>query len=365
MKIDSHEIDVVDVPLERPFLSGGTVYSSALRHVILTMRTDEGVTGLGWGFSHSHVMLRSLRTAVEEVATHLQGQDPMCREAVQREIDRVTRWAGPGMTHWISAMVNFALYDIAGKALGQPVYRLLGANRTDSVPCYASGWLWRDYTLDELYETAGQLRERGFRAMKFRCGAEERASAEGERARAVRSAVGDEFPLMVDINEGWNVPRTMEVARHFEKHGVFWLEDPLDHRDIRGYRQLTDALDIAITHGEYNYGYEAFRRIMEADACDIAMIDAHHAGGIDAWRKAAAVCDAAMRPVVTHLSPEINVHLAAATRNCMTTEYMPWSFGLFEESMEIDAEGRLLVPQAPGLGVTLNRDMVDARRVDE
>ena len=358
MKITSHEVIIVDSPLERPFTSGGVIPSSSLRHVILKLHTDEGISGLGWSFSHSHNLIPALANAIDDVVSLIHGDDPLMREEIREKILKVTRWAGPGLTHWVQATVNFALWDITGKAAGEPVWKLLGGHASSTVPTYASSWLWRDYSLDELNETAGELAQRGFNAMKFRCGSEDTISAEADRAHAVRSAVGDDIRIMVDINESWDVPRTMEVARHFESQGVFWLEDPIDHRDLTGYRQLTNALDLSICHGEYNYGHEPFMNIVQAGAVDIAMIDAHHAGGIDAWMKAAAVCEAAYRPVVTHLSPEIAVHLAAATPNCMMVEFMNWSFGLFNEVMEIDSDGRLIVPQAPGLGVTLNEDAV-------
>ena len=356
MKIKSHEIIVVDNPLERPFMSGGKIPSAALRHVILKLRTDDGIEGLGWAFSHSHRMLPALISAIDDIATYIEGSDPLMREAISNDIAKVIKWTGGGLSHWVQATINIALWDIAGKALGQPVWKLLGGHSADTIPTYASGWMWRDYSLDELSETAGQLKERGFTAMKFRCGSESSAAAEGERARVVRQAVGDDIQIMVDINEGWDIPRTMEAARHFESYNVFWLEDPIDHRDLQGYRQLVNSLDISITQGEYYYGYEPFLSLVNAGAADIMMIDTHHAGGIDAWMRAAAICEAAHRPVATHLAPEIAVHLGAAAPGVMTVEYMNWSFGLFNEPMEIDAAGRLKVPQAPGLGVSLNED---------
>ena len=117
-------------------------------------------------------------------------------------------------------------------------------------------------------------------------------------------------------------------------------------------------LDISITQGEYYYGYQSFLTLVNAGAADIVMIDTHHVGGIDGWMKAAAICNAAHRPIATHLSPEIAVHLGAAAPGVMMVEYMPWSFGLFNEPMEIDAAGRLKVPQTPGLGVSLNEDAI-------
>ncbi len=358
MKIASHEIVLVDNPLERPFMSGGTIPSSSLRHVILKLRTDDGIEGLGWAFSHSHRMLPALISALDDIATHIEGADPLMREAIAADIDTVTKWTGGGISHWVQATINIALWDIAGKAAGQPVWKLLGGHAADSVPTYASGWMWRDYDLDELSETAGELKERGFTAMKFRCGAEANAAAEGERARVVRQAVGDDVQLMVDINEGWDIPRTIAGARQFEAYDVFWLEDPIDHRDLQGYNQLVNLLDINITQGEYYYGWQPFLPLVNAGAADIIMIDAHHAGGIDAWMKAAAICEAAYRPVATHLAPEIAVHLGAASPAVMTVEYMNWSFGIFNEPMELDDAGRLKVPQTPGLGVSLNEEAI-------
>jgi L-alanine-DL-glutamate epimerase-like enolase superfamily enzyme len=172
--------------------------------------------------------------------------------------------------------------------------------------------------------------------------------------------VGDDVKIMVDINEGWDIPRTMAVARYFEAHDVFWLEDPIDHKDFDGYRQLVNALDIPITQGEYHYGPQPIYEVVKNGAADIVMIDAHHVGGIDPWMKAAAVCELGNKPVATHLSPEIAVHLGAATSNLLTVEYMTWSFGMFNESMDLDENGDLKLPQGPGLGVSLNEDTVKA-----
>jgi|GEM_PF-622874 L-alanine-DL-glutamate epimerase-like enolase superfamily enzyme len=360
MKITSHEILIVDNPLERPFMSGGTVPASAMRHIVLKLQTDEGVEGLGWAFSASQVMIPALTSAIDQVATHIEGYDPMLRDQIRKEIHRVIRWSGPGMSDVVQATISFALWDIAGKALNTPVWKLLGAHTSEAVPTYASGWMWRDYTLDELAETAVQLKERGFTAMKFRCGAESSAEAEAERARVVRDAVGPDVKIMVDINEGWDIPRTMEVARYFEAYDVYWLEDPIQHNDFAGYNQLVNALDIPITTGEYHYGHRPIYDLVTAGAADIVMIDAHHVGGFDPWMKAAAVCEMANRPVATHLSPELAVHLGAATSNLLTVEYMTWSFGLFNESMDLDENGDLKLPQGPGLGVTLNEDTVKA-----
>ena len=107
MKITSHEVIVVDNPLERPFMSGGIIPSSVLRHVILKLHTDEGVSGLGWSFSHSHRLIPALANALDYIASLIHGDDPLMREEIRQKISRVSRWAGPGFTHWIQATVNY------------------------------------------------------------------------------------------------------------------------------------------------------------------------------------------------------------------------------------------------------------------
>ncbi len=359
MKIASHDLVVVDLPIDPPFMD-----RTSIRHIVLKLRTDDGIEGLGWAFLPGP-MGRALARAIADIAALLHGDDPLLREQIDGKIRSLTDSAGPGMTHYVRAVVNIALWDITGKALGQPVWKLLGGHEATSVETYASGWLWRDYSLDALSETAGKLVARGFTSMKFRCGAEPRMADEAERARVVRDAAGDDVTIMVDINQGWDVQRSVEGGRHFEAQGVYWLEDPIDYRDIGGYVQLVNSLDIAITHGEYNYGFEPFGPIVDHRAADIVMIDAHHVGGIDAWKKAAHIAAGAHRPVVTHLSPEIAVHLSAAIPNTKTVEFMPFSFAMWQEPIDIDSDGRLPVPQAPGLGVALNDDIVNAHLVTE
>ncbi|MFP6570837.1 MAG: mandelate racemase/muconate lactonizing enzyme family protein [Dehalococcoidia bacterium] len=358
MKIVSHEIVWVDVPLPRPFVSGSGFRASEVRHVVLKLRTDDGIEGLGWAYAHSHTMLPALGSAIDDVATMIQGMDPFMRNEIQNRINRATQWTGGGLNEWVSAVINFALYDIAGKALGQPVYKILGGLHTESVPTYASHKLWRDWSLDDLATGAAEIKADGFKMLKFRVGANDAALDERERAKVVREAVGPDYPIAVDINQGWDVARTMEVVPYLEEFRVHWLEDPIHRHDFVGYRHLVDALNIAITHGENLWDWRLFLDVVKQGAVDIAMIDAHHVGGIDGFIKAAAVCDAAYRPVVTHLSPEIAVHLGASVSNCTLVEYMHWSFGLFEDTSQINAEGRMIVPQKPGFGVTLNEELL-------
>ncbi|MGF1597806.1 MAG: mandelate racemase/muconate lactonizing enzyme family protein [Acidimicrobiales bacterium] len=358
MLLDSHEVVVVDVPLARPWMG-----IDEMRHVILRLRTTDGVEGLGWAAAFDDTLVPALASATDAVAAILHGADATQLQRLTARVARLVGYWGPGLTRYVEAMIDIALHDLNARAAGVSVASFLGAGGVGAVPVYASQHLWRDWDLTALAAGAAALVDEGWVAMKFRIGANRLATDEAERARVVRQAVGDDIALMVDVNQGWDVARTKEVAPLLEPHRLTWLEDPIDHRDLAGYRRLVAEIGIPITHGEYHFDTEPFGRIAAERAADVVMIDAHHVGGIRRWREAATVCAAGHLPVATHLSPEIGVHLAAATLNCTMLEYMDWSVNLFEERLELDADGRAVVPDRPGLGVTLDGDLLASRRV--
>ena len=342
MRLVAHEVLIVDVPLERPFMG-----VTEMPHVILRLQTDDGVEGLGWALGFQPHLIPALASAVDEVAATLHGADPTHLQALNGRVSRLVAYWGPGLTRYVEAIIDIALHDVVATAGGQSVAALLGGGGVETVPVYASQHLWRDWDLDALGTGAQALVEGGWRAMKFRIGANRKASDEAERARIMRQAVGDGIDVMVDVNQGWDIARTKEVAPLLAPYGLAWLEDPIDHRDIDGYRRLVGEVGIPITHGEYHFDTEPFGRIAAGRAADVVMIDAHHVGGMIRWMEAAAICAGGHLPVATHLSPEIGVHLAAAAPNCRTLEYMDWSVNLFTERLALDADGRMVVPAGP------------------
>ena len=278
------------------------------------------------------------------------GEDPLETEKLWYKMYRENIYGGRrgvGL-HAISG-IDIALWDIKGKALGQPLWKLLGGRR-NRVPCYASGHLWRTYDLDALAEWGPKLVDQGFRAMKFRMGDEASWEAEVERMRVMRQAVGPQIDLMVDINQGWDVNRAIRVGRACQAYDLYWLEDPIHFEDYNGFAAIANALDTPVTAGEYLYGIRPFAQLL--GSVDIAMIDLLRAGGITPWMKIAAAAEAFNTPVVTHLAPEILAHCAAAAPNGLIVEHMPWSFPLFTEEPVVE-NGEIVLSDKPGLGLEL------------
>ncbi len=161
---------------------------------------------------------------------------------------------------------------------------------------------------------------------------------------------------MVDINQGWSVDRAIAVGRGMAEYGLFWLEDPTHFQDYAGLARIADALDTPIAAGEYHYGVEPFRHMLEARSVDVVMVDLLRAGGITQWMKVAHMAEAHNLPVVTHLAPEVLGHALAAAPNGLYVEHMPWAFPLFEEPPRVNGEGMLALSDAPGLGLSFDED---------
>jgi L-alanine-DL-glutamate epimerase-like enolase superfamily enzyme len=295
-------------------------------------------------------LTRALREAVEALGALVIGHDPLRVAAIAAKLRQAASSAGPGglFTLALSA-IDMALWDIKGKALGQPLCTLLGGHR-ERVPTYASGALMRPHPVDYLAEAGPRLLGMGFRQMKMQLGAEPTVAREVERVRVLRQAIGEDIDLMCDINQLWNVNQAIEIGRRVEPYHLFWLEDVVAHDDYQGLARVADALTTPIAAGEYHYGIRPFRHMLTAGSIDIAMIDLVRVGGITQWMKVAGMAEAFNVPVVSHLIPEIHVHLVAAIPNGLTVEYMPWTLRLFEETPVIE-DGQIVVPQKPGLGL--------------
>jgi L-talarate/galactarate dehydratase len=163
--------------------------------------------------------------------------------------------------------------------------------------------------------------------------------------------------LMCDINQRWSVQQAISFGKRVEDVGLYWLEDVTACDDFDGLARASAALDTPVAGGEYLYGPVPFRHMMEARSVDIVMIDLIRAGGITQWMKIAAMAEAFNLPVVSHLVPEIHVHLVAAVPNGLTVEYMPRALRLYKETPKIE-DGMLVVPQKAGLGLEFDPEVL-------
>jgi L-alanine-DL-glutamate epimerase-like enolase superfamily enzyme len=325
--------------------------------VFVELLTDDGIEGIGLTYWHG-AMAPALRAAVEALARLCIGLDPLRVEhvasALRHGVGR-TSAEGSGIFHLAMAAIDMACWDIRAKAAGQPLAVMLGGYR-DRIPGYASGALLRGYPVSVLEQTAGKLVGLGFRQLKMQCGTEQTPGESVERVRVVRETVGSDVGLMLDVNQLWSTHEAVELGTRLEPWQLSWIEDPVVP-DPAALAEVARALRTPVTAGEYSYGIAQFRALIEARAVDIVMIDLLRVGGVTSWLKVAALAQAYNLPVVSHRLPEIDVHLVSAVPNGLTIEYRPLTAGLFAQVPEL-ADGRVLVPARPGLGLQLDGDAV-------
>jgi L-talarate/galactarate dehydratase len=361
MKITHVTTRVLRTPADNRFVVGLPLPTDTREFVTLELGTDQGLVGVGLTF-FGGALTPALKLAVETLATLAIGHDPTQVEAIAARLRAAAGACGPGGIFALAlAAVDMACWDLKGKAVGQSVCALLGGLR-ERVPTYASGALMRPHPIDYLAKAGPRLAGMGFRQMKMQCGSEPSLAASVERVRVMREAVGADVDLMCDINQLWSVSHAIEVGRRIEPYHLYWLEDPTAHDDYAGLARITDALTTPVAAGEYHYGIVPFRHMLEARSVDIVMIDLLRVGGITQWMKVAGMAEAFHLKVVSHLIPEIHVHLIAAIPNGLTVEYMPWSERLFEEVPPIEG-GELVVPAAPGLGLAFDQAAIKRYQV--
>ena len=331
--------------------------------VTLELGTDQGIEGVGIS-SCGDAMGVVLKVAVEKMAELIQGMDALRPEAIAAKLRAAASGAGPGGIFTTAlAAIDIAIWDIRGKAANQPVATLAGGHR-ERVPTYASGALARNFPAEHNASVAAELKAQGWKQMKTQMGGMGYSNAEEvRRMRLIREAIGEDVDLMCDINQNWSVHQAIDMGRRLEHVNLYWLEDPTVHDDYAGLARINAEVPMPIAAGECVYGSVPFRHLIEARAIDFVMIDPFRAGGITPWLKIAHMAEAFNLPVVSHVMPEILVHVVAACPNGLTVEYMPWMLALYEETPTIE-NGMLVLPNKPGLGLKFDEKAVAAFRVD-
>lgn len=352
MKIQKVTVDVLETPVQLQYVAAGHAASN-IYHVLTRIQVAGGIEGIGFDVGTRPTMVKSLAETANELGQLLVGMNALDIEACRAAMEKAGDWVGPGgMFSMAISPLDVALWDIKGKVVGQPLYRLLGGHR-DRAPAYASNNLWYSIPTDSLARAARDHVERGFDKLKLRLGHEPTPAAEVRRVRAVQDAVGPDVQLMVDIAETWSFHQAVAGGRALQEAGIIWLEDPVNHQDVTGLAHIAQTLDVPVAAGEHLYGLAPFAQTLEARAVDIAIIDLARVGGITPWLKVAAMAEARGIPVAGHVIPEVHVHLLSAVPNGHLVESMPRSEPIFKTRLELE-KSCLVAPTTPGLGVELD-----------
>ncbi len=212
-----------------------------------------------------------------------------------------------------------------------------------------------------MLENATASREAGIGGIKIKVGHPDR-NVDMTRLTAMREHLGDDFPLMVDANQQWDRPTAMRMCRAMEPFNLIWIEEPLDAYDYLGHAELARAIDTPIATGEMLASIAEHVKLIENGSCDIIQPDAPRVGGITEFLRLTTLAAQAGLQLAPHFSMEIHCHLAATYPIEPWVEHFDWLDPLFNERMQI-ADGRMIVSDRPGLGVTLS-DQLRAWTVD-
>ena len=261
--------------------------------------------------------------------------------------------------------IDIALWDLMGKAASRPVHALLGGALRSRVPAYVTGFYYRDGERpDDLRREAALYLEHGYRTIKVKV-AGLPPEADAERVAVIRKAVGPDVAIMLDANQGWDLPSAVRATRLCEPHDIFWLEDPMPWYDERhALRRLKTEVDVPISAGETEYTPFGLRTMVAEGLVDYLIIDSTWAGGLTVWRKAAVMAELYQIPLAAHHDPQIHVHAVASSPTGFILESFadptrdPLWFELFREQPKI-VDGFMAVPDTPGLGLELRQDTLE------
>jgi L-rhamnonate dehydratase len=345
--------------------------------LIVRVHTDEGITGIGEVDSaplaaqaailgpYSHTITSGLKHIIL-------GEDPFETEYIWDKMYRQNIYAGRfGIGLHAMSGIDIALWDIKGKKLGMPVWKLLGGGFRKSIRCYSSSLFGP--TPEATGEMARRFAGQGFTAVKFGWAPMGKDAVTDRRlVEEARRGLGDAPDLMIDAGLVWDAKTAIQRAHTFSEYNIFWLEEPLAPDDYAGYRKLAQATGVRIAAGEEESGRRTYQRLFDEGQIDIGQVDLTRCGGFTEAMKIAAMAADRGIPVANHgFTTYINVaaalHWLASIPNALIAEYVTEQGTTLRDQLtrqRIRArDGQLEIPREPGLGIDLDEENLNRFRV--
>jgi L-alanine-DL-glutamate epimerase-like enolase superfamily enzyme len=238
------------------------------------------------------------------------------------------------------------MWDAWARTLDVPIWKLFGASHR-RVPVYGSGG-WLSYSIDELVDEVVGYKNRGFRAVKIKVGSAD-PEEDIRRVAKVREAVGNDIDIMIDANQGCDLPQAMYLAEALIPYRIRWFEEPLDHEDFQGYARLRAKTGVSIAMGEREYGTVALRELVSRGAIDLWQPDLIRIGGVEAWRSSAGFAEAHHIPVLPHYYKDYDVPLLCGVAQPYGAESFDWIDGIIDAPMRVE-DGWAYPREEPGWG---------------
>lgn len=347
----------------RPIANGKHTYTHC-GLAIIRIDTDEGISG--YGFSGPVLGLNPF-SLTEEIKPVLLNQDPMRIEYLW-DCMYVPKLIGrKGISTRTISGIDIALWDIRGKALGIPLYRLLGMYR-ESVPAYiAGGYYEKDKTLKDLQKEMEGYINRGVAGVKMKVGALS-IKEDVARVKAVREAIGPDKVLMLDANCAYSYYRGAEFAKRVEEYEIYCLEEPVAPHDYEGMKKIAAKTTIPLAAGENEYTKWGFQELINTEAVPILNPAPFLMGGVTEFLKVAALSQTHCLELAPHGDQTINVSLGTAVSNVSYVEYYPQEYDelwnqVLSHRLELNSNGEICPPDRVGIGFEPNYEVLEPYRI--
>jgi L-rhamnonate dehydratase len=345
-----------------------SVEPQPIHEIYVEVRTDEGITGIfGPIDAYQAYLIHAF------LKPFLIGRDPLATELLHDQMLRLNRHGRSGMFMTAVSPVDCALWDLKGKAWGQPIYRLLGGPTRPAVPAYAS-MLGYSIEPEAAANIALEFKNKGFNAQKwfFRYGPGDGAQGKGKNValvQALREALGSFYTLMFDAFWGWDGPYATEMVKALEPYNITWLEEPLPPERVGAFRKLRAGTDVPIATGEHVYTRWQVKELLVAEAIDVVQTDPDWTGGITELVKISTLCSAFEVPMVAHGHSLLAALHVAGAQSPSTIPYVEYLFRhqarkqYFHTPMYAPEDGVVVLPECPGLGFELDETKIEKREV--
>ncbi len=351
LEIRDLKIYKATTPLKKP-ISDATHTLTEISFLVLKIQLENGIIGESYLLSFQYSP-NAIVGALKDLIPVIKGYKVYETGVLSKKLDELFEYFGnQGLLRWAQAAINIAMWDAWGKAQNQPVYKLLGATK-EKVNIYGSGG-WISYSIDELIEEVTDYANRGFKAVKIKVGSP-KVSTDLERLQKVRDAVGNDIDIMMDANQGMDLPSAIKLANGAKDLNINWFEEPVNHQDFQAYQVLKNQTGISLAMGEREFDTLPLRELVTKNALDIWQPDILRIGGVEAWRESAALAHSFHLPVLPHYYKDYDVPLLCTIPNGVGAESFDWVDPLIDNPMVIE-NGFAKPHDLPGWGFTFLDD---------